>query len=277
MIVFVATQKFHPFIDAGNKFYPGHMLKNWKLGVLQLATFAASSAVYIPIYYIPLYFQFARGETALQSAVKLLPFVFMVVTTSLLNGFFMSKLGYYMPWYLFGSILAVIGAALMFTVDPSTSTSAIYGYSVILGLGGGCYMMSAFGCVSDVVEVKDVFDAIGVLCVAQGIGIVFFVSAAGIIFQNQGVKYITPLLPADFTGDKNAILAGASSVVFRSFSTQVQEQLSVAIVKGLSDVYTLSIAGAALTVITSPFLGVSPNLKTNYPQVLTVLQKGKVG
>ncbi|KAK8097414.1 hypothetical protein PG984_016553 [Apiospora sp. TS-2023a] len=63
-----------------------------------LATFAAPGAVYIPIYYLPLYFQFARGEGPVQAAVRLLPFVFVIVTMAVLNGYIMSKLGYVMPW-----------------------------------------------------------------------------------------------------------------------------------------------------------------------------------
>lgn len=256
-IAFVLSHKFHPFVEEGNRLYPGHMLKNWKLGILQFATFAASSAVYIPIYYIPLFFQFARGETPVQAAVRLLPFVFMIVAFSVLNGLLMSKLGYYMPWFLAGGVLGLIGGALMYTVNSDTTNSALYGYSVILGIGGGCFLMSAFGCVSAVVDVSDVFNAIGALSVAQGLGIVFFVSTAGIVFQNLGVNYITPLLPAGFSGDKHDILAGTSSSVYQSFSEEIRDQIGRAIIAAMSKVYTLTIAGTAITTILSPFLGVS--------------------
>ena len=257
MVIFILTQKFHPFVDNSDRLYPAHMLKNWKLGILQFATFAASSAVYVPIYYIPLYFQFARGESALASAVKLLPFVVMIVVLSLLNGVLMSKLGYYMPWFFFGAIVALVGSALMCTVNTNTSTSAVYGYSVLMGIGGGCLLMSAFGCASDVVEVTDVFDAIGVLSVSQGIGIVFFVSTAGIIFQNLGVKYIEPFLPTGFTGSANSVLAGTTSTAFESFDPKTKAEVGAAIVKALSRVYGLSIGGTAVTALISPFLGVS--------------------
>lgn len=113
LVVFVLTQKFHPFIDKKNILYPSYTLTNWKLDILQFSTFAAAGVVYISIYYIPLIFQFSFGESALDAAVRLLPFVFMVVIFSLLNGFLLSKLGYFMPWYLFGSAIALIGSTLM--------------------------------------------------------------------------------------------------------------------------------------------------------------------
>ena len=36
----------------------------------------------------------------------------MVVIFSMINGSLMAKLGYYMPWYLLGGILVLIGASL---------------------------------------------------------------------------------------------------------------------------------------------------------------------
>jgi MFS family permease len=256
-ISFVLTHKFHPFVERGNRLYPGHMLRNIKLWILQIATFSAASAVYIPIYYLPLYFQFARGESPVEAAIKLLPFVFMISTMAILNGYFMSKWGYYMPWFLVGSLLALAGGALMYTVTVDTSVSAIYGYSVLLGIGGGCFMITAFGCVSDIVEPRDIFNAIGVISLVQCLGITFFPSLSGSIFQNMGAKYISPLLSSDYLGDPRIILAGASGAEWQSFSEDVQVRLVNAIVDAMSNVYIMVVIASGITVLLSPFLGVS--------------------
>jgi MFS family permease len=277
-IGFVLTHKFYPFVEKDNRLYPSHMLRNFKLGILQVATFSAASAVYIPIYYIPLYFQFARGESPVDAAIKLLPFVFMICTVAILNGFFMSKWGYYMPWFLVGSILAVVGGALMYTVTVDTSVSAIYGYSVLLGIGGGCFMITAFGCVSDIVEPKDIFNAIGVISLVQCVGITFFPSLSGSIFQNMGAQYISPLLPSTFSGDPRVILAGASGAEWQSFSEDVQTLLANAIVDAMSNVYIMVIVACSITALLSPFLGVS-SLESNHlcHNVLIDMQFRKVG
>ena len=256
-IGFVLAHKIHPFVSVEDRLYPEHILWNWKLGVLQVAIFSAPAAVFIPIYYIPLFFQFARGENNVEAAVRLLPFVLIIAAVSILNGFFMSKLGYYMPWFLGGSILAAIAGGLMYTVNTNTSTSVIYGYTVLLGIGGGCFLMSAFGCVSAVVDASDVFNAIGVLSLVQCIGITFFPAISGCIFQNLGANYIMPYLPPDFTGSPSAILAGASSPEFQSFPKGLQAQVAQAIVSAMSKLYTMTIVASGLTAILSPFLGVS--------------------
>ncbi|KAL2760159.1 hypothetical protein ACRALDRAFT_1054010 [Sodiomyces alcalophilus JCM 7366] len=254
-IGFILTHKLHPFVKKENRLYPSHMLRNFKLGILQFATFSAASAVYIPIYYIPLYFQFARGESPVEAAIKLLPFVIVIATVAILNGFFMSKFGYYMPWFFVGALLAVAGGALMYTVDIDTTVGEIYGYSILLGIGGGCFMITAFGCVSDIVEPKDVFNAIGVISLLQCIGITFFPSLSGSIFQNIGAKYVARVLPSDFVSDPRVLLAGASSPEWQSFSENIQAQLATAIVDAMSNIYTMTIAASGITAILSPFLG----------------------
>ncbi|KAK2021936.1 MFS general substrate transporter [Colletotrichum zoysiae] len=281
-VAFYLTHKFYPFVDKESRLYPSHLLRNFKLGILQVATFSAAAAVYIPIYYIPLYFQFARGESPVEAAVKLLPFVVMISTLAVLNGFLMSRWGYYMPWFLVGSLLAVAGGALMYTVTVDTSVSAIYGYSVLLGIGGGCFMLTAFGCVSDVVEPKEVFNAIGVVSLIQCVGITFFPALSGSIFQNVGANYILPLLPSGYSGDPRQILAGASNAQWQSFSSDVQARLAGVIVEAMSNVYIMTIIASGVTALLSPFLGlrkvgdsevVGANIEDIY-RTLIVLYKG---
>jgi len=258
VIGFILTHKFHPFVEKENRLYPSHLLRNFKLGILQFATFAAASAIYIPIYYIPLYFQFARGESPVEAAIKLLPFVFMISTIAILNGLFMSRWGYYMPWFFVGALLAVVGGALLYTVSIDTSVAAVYGYSVLLGIGGGCFMITAFGCVSDLVDSKDIFNAIGVISLVQCIGITLFPALSGSIFQNLGARYISPILPSDYSGDPRVILAGANSPEWQSFSEDIQSQLANAIVDAMSVNYIMTVVASGITAALSPFLGVCP-------------------
>ncbi|CAK1360213.1 uncharacterized protein RHO25_003531 [Cercospora beticola] len=250
------SHKYHPFVKVEDRMYPSHMLRNWKLGVLQYSIFSAPAAVYIAIFYVPLFFQFARDESPVEAATKLLPFVIMIAFISMMNGFLMSKLGYYMPWLLAGSILATIGGGLMYTVDYFTSTSYIYGYTIILGLGGGCFLLTAFGCVSAVVpDPDDVFNAIGVLSVAQCIGITLFPALAGCVFQNTGISLLRSIVPPDVPGDLNSILAGSYSDVYQSFDTALQDQVTGAIVEAMSNLYLMTVVACGPLVLLAPFLG----------------------
>ena len=89
------------------------------------AAACGSTATFLPIYFIPLFFQFTRSASALSAGVHLLPFVAVLVVFCVANGGIMSATGYYMPWFLFGAILTVIGDALLYTTSGATISLAI--------------------------------------------------------------------------------------------------------------------------------------------------------
>ena len=101
------------FTTPENRVFPVHLIKRKEPVLLFIALSSAGPVIDTTIYYIPIYFQFTRGDSAIQAAVRLLPFVFILSALVMANGFLMSRWGYYTPWYFLGSILALIGSVLM--------------------------------------------------------------------------------------------------------------------------------------------------------------------
>ena len=97
----------------------------------------------------------------------------------------MPKLGYVTPWYSFGSALILIGSALMCrisqccndpiidtnhstdTVDTKTPTSNLYGYTILVGAGSGCYLVAGFAIVQSLVPIKDIANAVGAMTICN--------------------------------------------------------------------------------------------------------------
>lgn len=127
-----------------NRLLPVQYFRNRTLFLMFILNTLAAAPIFVPVYFLSLYFQFARGDDAMEAAVRLLPFMCMVVFFSLLNGAAMGKKGYYAPWFLVASAVAVAGSTLMFTVDEFTSKSRIYGYSALLGAGAGSIVQTGF-------------------------------------------------------------------------------------------------------------------------------------
>jgi MFS family permease len=112
-ILFTLQQAFCIFTTAEKRLFPAHLLKQ-KMPVLLFVACASVGAVsYVSVYYIPIYFQFTRGDTAIYTAVRLLPFIFLLITGIQASGISMSRFGYFKPWYIGGSITALVTAALM--------------------------------------------------------------------------------------------------------------------------------------------------------------------
>jgi hypothetical protein len=69
--------------------------------------------MFTAIYYLPPLFQFVDGDSAVRAAVRLLPLVSIGVAFILINGVLMPRTGYYKPWFIVGSAVATVAAALL--------------------------------------------------------------------------------------------------------------------------------------------------------------------
>jgi MFS family permease len=111
VILFAIQQTYTIFTTREDRIFPIDFLKSRDLVLQYIAMSATATGLFIPIYYIPVYFAFTRNDTAVDSAVRLLrkychyPFqfqankmiAFMCVSVFLfmLNGVALPKVGYY--------------------------------------------------------------------------------------------------------------------------------------------------------------------------------------
>lgn len=256
LIVMALVTRYHPFVPRAARLYPGHFVKRPVLVNLQLQLFLITGVMLGVAYYIPLFFQFTRGDSALKAAVRLLPFIFMTVFFSIVNGTFMPKFGYYMPWYVIGSALVLIGSGLMYTVDASTSPSRVYGFTVVLGIGAGCYLQAGYAVVQMLVSPEEVGNAVAFMSAAQDLGIVFILSLAGTVYQNLALKRVAHILPQANSEELTLVIAGTSSSGFKSLPDDTRNQIVVQIASSMSAVWAILIGIGALCFIMSLFLGV---------------------
>ena len=115
LILFAVQQSMALLTTRDNRMFPIHFLRMKEPVLLFILMAANNAAAFVLMYYIPLYFQFTRGIGSLNSGVRLLALILTVTITIMANGAILSKTGYYQPWYLGGSVLIIIGGALMCT------------------------------------------------------------------------------------------------------------------------------------------------------------------
>jgi MFS family permease len=98
--------------------------------------------VLIPtVYYLPVWFQAVKGNSAVASGIHLLPQVIALVIASIVTGILTTKIGYYTPFLIVGVCFAAIGAGLLTTLNNNTTTGQWIGYQIVYGFGyGGCVM-----------------------------------------------------------------------------------------------------------------------------------------
>ncbi|KAJ4304911.1 hypothetical protein N0V90_000439 [Kalmusia sp. IMI 367209] len=254
LVVFLLVTLYHPAVTVEDRLYPMHFMKRLELNILQLAIFVAAGCMITTLYYTPLLFQFTRNDGPLTAGVRLLPFLGGMIFFSVLNGIFMPRLGYYMPWYVFGTAAILVGSALMAVVDVSKSQAYIYGSTLLLGSGCGAFFTAGFSVIQALVPVFESSDAISFMAVGQQLGFIVILSVAGTIFQNIGSDEISNILPDAPPTDIIQLTAGTHSAVFKSLSPSVQLQVVEQVTLAIRNVFLVMVAASALAFIVSLFL-----------------------
>ncbi|KAL1892227.1 hypothetical protein Sste5346_007183 [Sporothrix stenoceras] len=91
------------------------------------------------LYYLPIWFQAIKGDSAVESGIHLLPQVIALVISSIVTGVLTSRTGYYTPFLLIGICITAVGAGLLTTLNVGTTTGMWIGYQILYGWGfGGC-------------------------------------------------------------------------------------------------------------------------------------------
>jgi hypothetical protein len=209
------------------------------------------------VYYIPLYFVFAKGDSTMDAAVRLLPFICVAVLFVILNGIFMPKWGYYVPWYIVSGVFLTIGGALMYTlVDAATSNAAVYGFTVVTAVGAGASQQASYSVAQALVPPDRVADAVGYINSAQIGAIVIALTVTGAVFQNVGFRHVSDALAGKGFGAEeiHAALAGAQSSVFRAVDDETRARIVEGIVETISDAYVLVMVGGAVLLVSSMFM-----------------------
>ncbi|KAM3064830.1 hypothetical protein ACMFMG_010459 [Clarireedia jacksonii] len=253
-VAFGVQQTFLIFCTEKTRLFPVHFLKRRSLVVLFILNTCASSGLFISVYYIPLFFQFTKGDTAIHASVRLLPFVMILIFVIILNGAIMTKLGYYYPWYFLGGAFELAAAVLMYTVTVHTSTAAIYGYTVLMAIGVGAYNQAGYSVVQAKVKPDEIPYALGYMMFSQLGGIVLGLGMAGAIFVNKAVQGLTDLLPGTSSDVIKASIAGTSSELFQTLPADQLKPALTVIVNAIDDVYILLIAAGGIAIIGAALL-----------------------
>ncbi|KAJ5649300.1 major facilitator superfamily transporter [Penicillium longicatenatum] len=253
LLLFGLQQAFKIGTTREERIFPADLLRMPIMWLLFALMCAASTCVFIPTYYIPIYCQFVKGDSPLTAAVRLLPFIVLMVFSGLSNGALMSNLGYYMPWYLAGGILASIGGGLMSTIDETSPISYVYGYSALIGIGAGMFIQTGFSVAQAKVSPTHAADATSFIAFAQNIGIVIALAISGSLFQNQALDSLQDLLPGIPRETLRGAISGSNSELIKKIPAEAQAEVLHAIVHAMSHTYYLVIAAAVMTALGSLF------------------------
>ncbi|EFR00428.1 MFS transporter [Nannizzia gypsea CBS 118893] len=250
-IVFGIQQSYCIFTTEETRLFPVELV-SWRkplLSLLFLCGCCTSVCVTVPAYIIPLYFQFTAGDKSLESGVRLLPFVCLLVFSCVGGGILASRTGYYLPWYLAGGALCLVGSALMYTVNSGTSPGAIYGFSALIGLGSGMYLQLGHSIAQAKVSLDKIPAAIAFTTTAQLNGMTIALVIAQCVFVNMAATGIAKVLPHESHSTIIDAITGTGSTFVHDLDPYTKAAVLAAIVSAIDKTYILCIVAGTATVL----------------------------
>jgi len=110
---------------------PTRLLKQRTIATAMITQFCIGGCMLSTVYYLPIWFQAIKHASAIHSGVMSLPLIISLVFASILGGLLISRIGYYTPSMIVGTIFIMIGAALMTTFQPDSKDAQWIGYQIL--------------------------------------------------------------------------------------------------------------------------------------------------
>lgn len=150
--------------------------------------FTSSGAMMVIVYYLAIWFQVVKGDSALDAGIHSIPLVLSLVLSGIPAAAFTQKIGYYVPVMLLGPIPASIGAGMLSTMSPDSPIGQWIGFQILYGLGVGCAFQATSLVAQTVLPRKDVPIGIALGFFMQQIGGSVFIAIAQNIFASTLVS-----------------------------------------------------------------------------------------
>lgn len=176
---------------------PGRVILNRSVAGAMAFMFLISGCLMSIIYYLTIWFQAAKGDTAIHSGVSTIPMVLAMVIMAIPVAIFTQKIGYYVPALLLAPVFCATGAGLLSTLTPSSNHSHWFGYQVLFGFGLGCGFQTSTLVPQTVLKRADVPLGMAMVFFMQQLGGSIFLSVSQNIFANKLVNLLSGVAGLD--------------------------------------------------------------------------------
>ncbi|KAK0247954.1 hypothetical protein LTS09_016914 [Friedmanniomyces endolithicus] len=192
---------------------PASVLKSRSMLAGMWLTFCIASAMLTFTYFLPTWFQAIKGTSAVQSGIDTIPMVLALVVGNISAGQITGRIGYYTSQAYASALILPIGAGLITTFTPSTTSSAWIGYQVLLGLGIGFGMQQGNLAAQTVLARRDVPIGVSLMMFWQNLGGAIFVSVGQNVFES---RLVSALVHLDIGGLGAAQIVNTGATELRS-------------------------------------------------------------
>lgn len=233
---------------ASEPILPMSLFKMNVFTVTTLISFISGSLLFGALTFIPMFLQMAKGATATQSGLQLIPMTFGILITSTVAGQYMGRTGRYRIMPLIGLSIASVALLSLTRLSPEMPSWQIWLSLAGLGAGMGCIFPVVTTAVQNAVPREQIGTA----------------TAAGLMFRQVGASTAVALFGALFAArmtrlmgeahiDGIADVAELGPQILGTLPTATQSLIGQTISTALHPIYAiaagLALLGVALAVL----------------------------
>ncbi|KAG0293874.1 hypothetical protein BGZ96_002191 [Linnemannia gamsii] len=222
---------------------PFRMFKNQTNSAVFATSLFVGMGFFGIMFFMPLYFQIVRQESATASGLEMLPLIVGLLVASISSGFMVSKWGQYRPFIWVGLALSTVGTGLLVLLKEDSSRGMIIGFLFINGCGLGFSMQTIMLAIQSSVATADIAVATANATFFRTVGSVFGVAISGTVFNNAVKTNLKPLI---LLNPKIAIVLENSYAV-SEFDAETKTMILHAFMIALNKAFTVCI----------PFMGMA--------------------
>ncbi|KAG0040732.1 hypothetical protein BGZ82_010550 [Podila clonocystis] len=176
---------------------PIHLFKIRNLWATYSSLFFGGMAFFGILFYLPIYFQVVKGESATVGGFETVPMVMGITITATGSGIWVLKRGTYAFFPAVGNFLFTVGAGLCVLFSQDTQRVVTVFVLLICGVGVGCTVQTSTLAVQAAAKPKYMATVTVLVQFIRILGQVFGIAIVGTIFNNKLESSLKSKFPLD--------------------------------------------------------------------------------
>lgn len=242
LIIFIGLQIW----GQENATVPPRIIKQRSIAAGTVFSTCVGGVLVTLLYWIAIWFQAVKGTSAVKSGVNTIPMVLSLTVAAILSGGVVRRTGYYVPPMYLGVILMSIGAGLMTTFQPQTSSAEWIGYQILFGSGIGVSMQQASLAAQNILDRTDIAMGVSLMFFGQSLGGAVFNSIAQALFNGH---LTSRLRGVEGVHDINSVSKSGATELVHAVPSESLPAVIQAYNSALRHVFILVTAVAAFAIV----------------------------
>ncbi|KAL1922871.1 uncharacterized protein VTP21DRAFT_9247 [Calcarisporiella thermophila] len=182
---------------AAEPIIPLRLFKRRNFAISSILTILMGMSLYGLIFFIPMFFQAARGEPATNAGLQLIPLMVLLAIFATITGNFVSRTGNYRAPIIIGVVLVTIGTGLLILLGQHSSTGLSIGFLLINGIGAGLSFQTTVTAAQATLPKEDISPGTTVIAFFRTIGGVIGLAIYNSILFNRLIAILSTYANSD--------------------------------------------------------------------------------